>query len=591
MKKIFLLTACAALGLGSCTKDDMKSDSRNMTVSVHVVSHLQTRSAATDEENTVGAFDLFVFDAGSGLLESARQNIDAAEVSAGDLAGEKKIGQVELELKDGKAKNILAIANKTDNNVSLPEIKVGETRYADMLSAVAVLEGNTPPGSPFVMSGYINNVNAADNPTAHISLQRCVTKLSVTNLSADNGLEVSSVQLKQAADRVCLFQEGQPESGIGYVDHEPVDLSAGSPAVLYTFPQTAEKNRMILTVSGVLNGRPFTQDLEVKPMQDGAPQDMERNALYTIKITAQVQSVSLQVALQQGNEWADGGDIAGEILAEEPVGTILFNGLYWMDRNLGATSADLENDWDNAIGKFYQWGRNTAFGIANIETISGPVTADEAAANQDKFITKMNGDWLDGTDDTRWQSVESQPCPEGFRLPTIADFNGIFPPAGVLVNMYNAPVNKTETLSAGNFPAQYWGDRSKTIYGIKKQGSADAYYMRWTYMTTSAGNGFIRISRWPADENATFTGKELSDIQDIFTALGDAREVLDLPAAGSITGSSGTYSAGSPGGYYWTSSLNGKGAHRAEFTSAKMIAGDTYNSRVSGHSIRCVRRE
>ena len=38
----------------------------------------------------------------------------------------------------------------------------------------------------------------------------------------------------------------------------------------------------------------------------------------------------------------------------------------WMDRNLGAKSADCENDWYNTIGHYYQFGRNIPF-ILDVE--------------------------------------------------------------------------------------------------------------------------------------------------------------------------------------------------------------------------------
>ena len=83
-------------------------------------------------------------------------------------------------------------------------------------------------------------------------------------------------------------------------------------------------------------------------------------------------------------------------------------------------------------------------------------------------------------------------------MPTVADFMGIFTPAGVLVNTYTGPVSKSETLADGTFSAQYWGDRSRTMYGIKKMGTADAYYMKWEYLKTNGGNGYVKISRWTA---------------------------------------------------------------------------------------------
>lgn len=566
-------------------------------VNLNVVSDIPVRAAATEAENLVSTFDLFLFDAESGLLEYAQQGMMASSPSSGGAVGELNVGQVSLTVADRKNKNLLAVANGDTRSVVLPEVVVGQTTYAQMLEAVAMLSSTTEsPSSPYVMSGYASGVNANDNPTVNLSLRRRVSRIDVVNLSADNGLVVSAMQLKQVVNQSYLFAEGHPSEGVTYVDYDPVAVIGNSTTSFYVFPQPAATNRMTLTVTGTLNGMDFTQTLEVKPMQEGVAIDMESNTAYTVKLQAQAQEIKMECALQTVEEWKDGADIAGVITVDPavPSDLIPFNGLLWMDRNLGATTADLE-DWDNAIGDFYQWGRNTAFSATGqIETISGPLTAEAAASDENisKFITLMKGDWLDGSDDSRWQSAASQPCPEGYRMPTVADFMGIFTPAGVLVNTYTGPVSKSETLADGTFSAQYWGDRSRTMYGIKKMGTADAYYMKWEYLKTNGGNGYVKISRWTADAAATFTGKDLNAIQEEFVALGEPAETITFAAAGNITGSSGTYSNSSQGGYYWTSSLNGStGAHRAEFTSGKMIAGDTYNSRISGHSVRCIKEQ
>lgn len=566
-------------------------------VNLNVVSDIPVRAAATEAENLVSTFDLFLFDAESGLLEYAQQGMMASSPSSGGAVGELNVGQVSLTVADRKNKNLLAVANGDTRSVVLPEVVVGQTTYAQMLEAVAMLSSTTEsPSSPYVMSGYASGVNANDNPTVNLSLRRRVSRIDVVNLSADNGLVVSAMQLKQVVNQSYLFAEGHPSEGVTYVDYDPVAVIGNSTTSFYVFPQPAATNRMTLTVTGTLNEMDFTQTLEVKPMQEGVAIDMESNTAYTVKLQAQAQEIKMECALQTVEEWKDGADIAGVITVDPavPSDLIPFNGLLWMDRNLGATTADLE-DWDNAIGDFYQWGRNTAFSATGqIETISGPLTAEAAASDENisKFITLMKGDWLDGSDDSRWQSAASQPCPEGYRMPTVADFMGIFTPAGVLVNTYTGPVSKSETLADGTFSAQYWGDRSRTMYGIKKMGTADAYYMKWEYLKTNGGNGYVKISRWTADAAATFTGKDLNTIQEEFVALGEPAETITFAAAGNITGSSGTYSNSSQGGYYWTSSLNGStGAHRAEFTSGKMIAGDTYNSRISGHSVRCIKEQ
>lgn len=597
-KQLLLLAGMAFLTV-SCAKEsrnDMEIGN-TLHVNLNVVSDIPVRAAATEAENLVSTFDLFLFDAESGLLEYAQQGMMASSPSSGGAVGELNVGQVSLTVADRKNKNLLAVANGDTRSVVLPEVVVGQTTYAQMLEAVAMLSSTTEsPSSPYVMSGYASGVNANDNPTVNLSLRRRVSRIDVVNLSADNGLVVSAMQLKQVVNQSYLFAEGHPSEGVTYVDYDPVAVIGNSTTSFYVFPQPAATNRMTLTVTGTLNEMDFTQTLEVKPMQEGVAIDMESNTAYTVKLQAQAQEIKMECALQTVEEWKDGADIAGVITVDPavPSDLIPFNGLLWMDRNLGATTADLE-DWDNAIGDFYQWGRNTAFSATGqIETISGPLTAEAAASDENisKFITLMKGDWLDGSDDSRWQSAASQPCPEGYRMPTVADFMGIFTPAGVLVNTYTGPVSKSETLADGTFSAQYWGDRSRTMYGIKKMGTADAYYMKWEYLKTNGGNGYVKISRWTADAAATFTGKDLNTIQEEFVALGEPAETITFAAAGNITGSSGTYSNSSQGGYYWTSSLNGStGAHRAEFTSGKMIAGDTYNSRISGHSVRCIKEQ
>ena len=597
-KQLLLLAGMAFLTV-SCAKEsrnDMEIGN-TLHVNLNVVSDIPVRAAATEAENLVSTFDLFLFDAESGLLEYAQQGMMASSPSSGGAVGELNVGQVSLTVADRKNKNLLAVANGDTRSVVLPEVVVGQTTYAQMLEAVAMLSSTTEsPSSPYVMSGYASGVNANDNPTVNLSLRRRVSRIDVVNLSADNGLVVSAMQLKQVVNQSYLFAEGHPSEGVTYVDYDPVAVIGNSTTSFYVFPQPAATNRMTLTVTGTLNGMDFTQTLEVKPMQEGVAIDMESNTAYTVKLQAQAQEIKMECALQTVEEWKDGADIAGVITVDPavPSDLIPFNGLLWMDRNLGATTADLE-DWDNAIGDFYQWGRNTAFSATGqIETSSGPLTAEAAASDENisKIITLMKGDWLDGSDDSRWQSAASQPCPEGYRMPTVADFMGIFTPAGVLVNTYTGPVSKSETLADGTFSAQYWGDRSRTMYGIKKMGTADAYYMKWEYLKTNGGNGYVKISRWTADAAATFTGKDLNTIQEEFVALGEPAETITFAAAGNITGSSGTYSNSSQGGYYWTSSLNGStGAHRAEFTSGKMIAGDTYNSRISGHSVRCIKEQ
>ena len=177
-------------------------------------------------------------------------------------------------------------------------------------------------------------------------------------------------------------------------------------------------------------------------------------------------------------------------------------------------------------------------------------------------------------------------------MPTNAELQGIFPASGVLFNMRSMTVKTGEAVAGGSMTAHYWGDNgAKTLYGIKNQGTASACYMKWEYLTTGAGKSYLRISRWPADVAATFTDKDLNTVKGEFAAMPAATEVFELPGAGYITGSNGTYSNPPTGGFYWSSSLDGSGkVYRAEIQEGHVNMTEPYASRASGHSIRCVRQ-
>ena len=166
-------------------------------------------------------------------------------------------------------------------------------------------------------------------------------------------------------------------------------------------------------------------------------------------------------------------------------------------------------------------------------------------------------------------------------MPTNAELQGIFPASGVLFNMRSMTVKTGEAVAGGSMTAHYWGDNgAKTLYGIKNQGTASACYMKWEYLTTGAGKSYLRISRWPADAAATFTDKDLNTVKGEFAAMPAATEVFELPGAGYITGSNGTYSNPPTGGFYWSSSLDGSGkVYRAEIQEGHVNMTEPYASK------------
>jgi len=97
-------------------------------------------------------------------------------------------------------------------------------------------------------------------------------------------------------------------------------------------------------------------------------------------------------------------------------------GQVWMDRNLGASQVATSVTDSNAYGDLYQWGRTSdGHQLRTSSIMSGPVVSGMEGAN---FIIDSS-DWLTVSDNTRWNGSTKgahDPCPTGFRVPTIAEW-------------------------------------------------------------------------------------------------------------------------------------------------------------------------
>ena len=101
-------------------------------------------------------------------------------------------------------------------------------------------------------------------------------------------------------------------------------------------------------------------------------------------------------------------------------------GKTWMDRNLGATQVAASSTDAASYGDLYQWGRDSD-GHESRTSNTIATTATSADAGHGDFILSDAGrefKWTDFTDeDTLWQSGLNDPCPAGYRIPTIAELN------------------------------------------------------------------------------------------------------------------------------------------------------------------------
>ena len=136
-------------------------------------------------------------------------------------------------------------------------------------------------------------------------------------------------------------------------------------------------------------------------------------------------------------------------------------GKVWMDRNLGASRAAVTYKDYMAYGCLYQWGRGND-GHASIiwtsSTSGTPVNGSIGtlsptdSPNNNLFITApiIPYDWRSPQNDALWSTsgaTNNNPCPTGFRVPTIAQFYAEF----AAYNIYGGPIfnNTVNTFSSG----------------------------------------------------------------------------------------------------------------------------------------------
>lgn len=100
--------------------------------------------------------------------------------------------------------------------------------------------------------------------------------------------------------------------------------------------------------------------------------------------------------------------------------------LYFLDRNLGATSTSLETS--DTWGDLYQWGRETD-GHEKRFSDTTLLCSRTQEVNHNLFIVdqKRSNDWLISTENDLWQGDkgDNNPCPCGYRIPTQKEWRAV----------------------------------------------------------------------------------------------------------------------------------------------------------------------
>lgn len=343
------------------------------------------------------------------------------------------------------------------------------------------------------------------------------------------------------------------------------------PGELLLFPNADNEEVSISVTLGNLEGEDKEVEYKLRKVDEEGNDvgvfQFEVNHQYTLLITVLKDEVRTIAIAPQVYDWID-EDRKDNYLGQP----VTFANLMWMDRNLGAKSADCENDWEACRGYYYQYARNIPYildmsqydlaikGSSKYEflytynqygekvygglqagstktlddgsTIAVRTRQNIAVNPGDEGIYEFiydngSGVWMYGETGTNedqfindyWtQSLENHPCPKGWRLPTKEDFATFLPDYTFTTNPW---------YNGFHHPAPYSGEilkyQEEVIYGtvngerafylIKRQGRDDCYRIR-ILLKSSIKDG-IRDDTKQYYEFAYFSGDKTMSFEGI----------------------------------------------------------------------------
>lgn len=192
-----------------------------------------------------------------------------------------------------------------------------------------------------------------------------VKSVSLVNTYASGKLDIvkgvwtdRDVKMAEGSDAEILISDDVVE-----VPVDPVMLARdGKEAFVYIIPNENSSDVVsakitLLTKEG--EERVFIYPIYAAPDEDSEQQAkpfiFEQNNRYVLSIILLDDGVRIVAVSPQVYDWID---VPVDTYMGQPVN---FGGLMWMDRNLGAESADCENDWARTRGFYYQFGRNIPY--------------------------------------------------------------------------------------------------------------------------------------------------------------------------------------------------------------------------------------
>lgn len=371
-------------------------------------------------------------------------------------------------------------------------------------------DGGVPKVSVSMTSGSLPDLMYSDNLKSktsssgllNLEFRHAMSRLNIEILKQDESHDAIKQLEGTVVEKIILKGTGTSgnfnvETGLWEsVSSEAVTVYEGNMPVttdvqkivsgLHVIPIDDGKVVLDIYLSGIedaVNPVSYTLTVDTESIGESRYLYLKQNHEYTFSIVILKNDVRVVTVTPKVYDWIDVDLSMDDLYLGQPV---FFGGLMWMDRNLGAKSADCENDWYNTIGSYYQHGRNipfmldvdvwkTKFNKSSKVSFSGnafaegliyslndknqkiyeyiPATGasapesdlpyyDQVAKNPGdagvdyRFICGFNSwsSWARGSNnlqdprnDTYWDDVENHPCPKGWRLPTRKDMYKYLP--------------------------------------------------------------------------------------------------------------------------------------------------------------------
>jgi len=257
------------------------------------------------------------------------------------------------------------------------------------------------------------------------------------------------------------------------------------------------------------------------------------------------------------------------IWATPTPGMVMYNGNYFMDRNLGGIEVG------NCMrGFLYQWGRKDAFSAANggyevypyvpvassvFDWVRGLQSMDYTVAHPTTWIRypsgSSSGTWTnEDVSKKLWRADEKtiyDPCPAGWRVPTKENISGIsgLPATGI---------------GGGYDPSEYYQGFGNPGIGYYWTASTNGGSDDYAYAFCNDGRN---IQHWSQGE-----GYAIRPVEDVATR--DLADYTDLSA----NGTANSYVIHEPGKYRFKATVKGNGGGNAYSGISQTTAANTISS-------------